>query len=618
MFSKKSILHVFAASLAFMSASANGQSFLPDATVSDDSAVIKLSHKNFTAFIATHDLVLTEFYAPWDYHSKLLVNEYQGAAEGLQSQGYSSDDIAITQLNCNATEDDALLCTQLEVAFYPSLKIFKKHNVLKTPLYQGDRTAESIIPYMIAQSVSPVIVIEKEEGSDEHLQQLLLEATKPVVINFGFDVEMDQDGNITDNSINESFNQTFYNTAAQLSEQYTFISYPSAISSGLVLYPLPEVNVREEPNPENENEMLHIEDKKVRDPHIFSGDQERLVSERDAFTRWLKVSLLPYFADVKAQDFAGYMDTKLPLGYFFYSTQEEFEEYKDFFTELGKKYRGEINFVGLDVATFRGHVNMLGLKEQFPLFAVHNITNNMKYALPQLPDEVFQSLTEPLKLDTLRISHLVEDVANKRAEPISKSDEIPLSQDSNVYKLVGKTHDKFVFDKSKDVLVRYYAPWCAHSKRLTPIYEELADIYFSDNETWDKLLIAEVDATTNDIISYPVEGYPTIVLFPAGEEKNPILFKGPRTLEQLMEFVKNNGTYHIDAKAIQEANLNNDGANANVTEGNVAQENIEEQVQKVVHENVQEQVQVEEVVQEEVHEEVAQDPVQEDVTHDEL
>lgn len=61
-----------------------------------------------------------------------------------------------------------------------------------------------------------------------------------------------------------------------------------------------------------------------------------------------------------------------------------------------------------------------------------------------------------------------------------------------------------------------------------------------------KVTIAKVDATANDVPD-EIQGFPTIKLFPAGGKDEPITYSGSRSIEDLAEFVKENGKYKVDA-----------------------------------------------------------------------
>lgn len=82
--------------------------------------------------------------------------------------------------------------------------------------------------------------------------------------------------------------------------------------------------------------------------------------------------------------------------------------------------------------------------------------------------------------------------------------------------------------------------------RLAPKYEELGLLYESNPDFASKVTIAKVDATANDVPD-EIQGFPTIKLFPAGGKSEPILYSGSRTVEDLVQFVKENGKYAIDA-----------------------------------------------------------------------
>lgn len=189
------------------------------------------------------------------------------------------------------------------------------------------------------------------------------------------------------------------------------------------------------------------------------------------------------------------------------------------------------------------------MKEQFPLFVIHDLESNLKYGLPQLSPEDFSALTKPLELKTKDVSKFVKDFIAGTVEPIVKSEEIPETQTSNVVRIVGKTHENIINDDSKDVLVKYYAPWCGHCKRLAPIYEEMADVYASDEEAKDKVIVANLDAILNDV-NVDLDGYPTLILYPGGKNSTPVVYQGARDVESMMAFIQENGHHGVNGSSI--------------------------------------------------------------------
>ena len=81
---------------------------------------------------------------------------------------------------------------------------------------------------------------------------------------------------------------------------------------------------------------------------------------------------------------------------------------------------------------------------------------------------------------------------------------------------------------------------------LAPKYEELAQLYTSNPSYAEKVTIAKVDATANDVPE-EIQGFPTIKLYPAGSKDTPVDYSGSRTIEDLAEFIKVNGKYKVDA-----------------------------------------------------------------------
>lgn len=147
-------------------------------------------------------------------------------------------------------------------------------------------------------------------------------------------------------------------------------------------------------------------------------------------------------------------------------------------------------------------------------------------------------------IDEKEIGKFLDDFVDGKVDPSIKSEPIP-KQDGPVTIVVAKNYDEIVLDEAKDVLLELYAPWCGHCKALSPKYDELGSLFegFSNLVT-----VAKVDATANDVPD-EVQGFPTIRLYKADDKKNPIEYKGSRTVEDLAKFISENGSHKVDPHA---------------------------------------------------------------------
>lgn len=71
------------------------------------------------------------------------------------------------------------------------------------------------------------------------------------------------------------------------------------------------------------------------------------------------------------------------------------------------------------------------------------------------------------------ISHFVDKFNAGKLTKFLKSEDIPTSNDGPVKVVVGQNWNDIVADPTKDVFVKYYAPWCGHCQALAPIWTEL-------------------------------------------------------------------------------------------------------------------------------------------------
>ena len=152
----------------------------------------------------------------------------------------------------------------------------------------------------------------------------------------------------------------------------------------------------------------------------------------------------------------------------------------------------------------------------FPTSYFVDLTGNMKKY--HLNDEVTS--------ETIR-KH-IKDFEDGKLKPTLKSQDEPEQEDGKPYVLVGKTFSEVI--KDKDVLVKFYAPWCGHCKKLAPIWDELASTMKDDD-----VVIAKYDATENEHEKVSIKGYPTIKFYKNG---NPIDYSGSRDLDSLVSFVR--------------------------------------------------------------------------------
>jgi protein disulfide-isomerase A1 len=80
-----------------------------------------------------------------------------------------------------------------------------------------------------------------------------------------------------------------------------------------------------------------------------------------------------------------------------------------------------------------------------------------------------------------------------------------------------------------------------------PTYEQLGDLYSSAAFS-SKVTVAKIDATANDVPE-KIQGFPTIKLYPAGSKDSPVDYSGSRSLDDLANFIRDNGKHGIDGLA---------------------------------------------------------------------
>lgn len=209
--------------------------------------------------------------------------------------------------------------------------------------------------------------------------------------------------------------------------------------------------------------------------------------------------------------------------------QKVFEEAASTFKgKILFSYAGTANQIQGKLAEFMGVT-----EEDFPTLRALLPANMKKFNY----DGDVKSLTGD------QIGKFIDGVKDGSIKPHLKSAAVPETQ-GGVTVVVGTEFEKIVLDPSKDVLVKFYAPWCGHCKKLAPVWDELGEAY----KDHPNLVIAKFDATVNEADGVEVRGYPTLKWYPRGNKEGED-YGGERDLPAFKKFLEENSGVLKEATA---------------------------------------------------------------------
>merc|ERR1712121_322161 len=143
------------------------------------------------------------------------------------------------------------------------------------------------------------------------------------------------------------------------------------------------------------------------------------------------------------------------------------------------------------------------------------------------------------EFDMDNFKEFMEDLKAGNLDAYIKSEAVPDNSANNVKVAVAKNFDELVTKSEKDVLVEFYAPWCGHCKKLTPIYDELGEKM--SNEAVE---IVKMDATANDVPpEFDVRGFPTIFWVKKGDK--PKSYEGGREVNDFVNYIAKHATSEL-------------------------------------------------------------------------
>lgn len=462
--------------------------------IKNDRGVLVLEKDTFQTALTTHKHVLVEFYAPWCGHCKSLEPEYIKAAQKLKD---INSEIMLAKVD--ATEQTEL-AEENKIRGYPTLKFYRDG---KASDYNGGRTADEIVNWLLKKTGPAAKTVASVAEAKE-----FTDASDVAVLGLFKDLE------------SEAAKQ-FMSAASEVD------SFRFAITA--------DAEVLKEYGVSGDAVVLvkkFDDGKVVMDGEITSA----------AVVNFVKTESLPLvieFNHESAQKIFG-GDIKNHLLIFVGKSHADVGKINEDARQVAKEFKGKVLFVTVDTDEddHQRILEFFGMKkEELPAMRLIHLEDEMtKYKPP----------TVELSADTMK--SFVSDFTEGKLKPHLLSEDLPEDWDKNALKtLVSTNFDDVAFDKTKDVLVEFYAPWCGHCKQLAPIYEELAE-KFKDN---DAVVVAKMDSTLNELEHTKIQSFPTIKLFK--KDTNEVVeYSGERTLAGMSKFLETGGAYGQSADEEEE------------------------------------------------------------------
>ncbi|PNP80407.1 hypothetical protein FNYG_06006 [Fusarium nygamai] len=397
---------------------------------------------------------------------------------------------AIASVNCN---DEPTVCDDSQVFTVPTLKYTTGNNELVT--YKEALDAPSVVKYIERQSGSPVADLSEENHLD------FARSFRVAVIAFL-------------GSGNQHERKVFDAVAEKWRAHYSFGNV-----HGL--------------EKDSKGPSIAVYTQEEEDPVYYRGPFT--VSDVEAFLRDATQPLIREYDPIIHEEA---MKDDKPLAQIFYNKRDDRAELVKSLVPLAKKYKDQLTFMTVLAPDYPKRCEQMHLSKDIKRgFAIAST----------------QGRAYPMSEKVFNANRVAKHVAAYQAgslTPSIKSEPVPEVSTTQPFltKLVGSNFDDLVFDKTKDVLVEYYVPWCQYCIDLHAVMNELGSKYAKLGLS-DKVALASINVDANDV-PIEIESYPSIRLYRAGT--NEIVsftgnFTEMLTAEKLDTFVSQSGSHGVSA-----------------------------------------------------------------------
>ncbi|KAG7671716.1 hypothetical protein Ndes2526B_g07391 [Nannochloris sp. 'desiccata'] len=491
----------------------------------DEKDVLVLTDKSFNETLAKHKYALVEFYAPWCGHCKTLKAPYAEAATILKAH---DETIALAKVDATEEKDTA---ARFDIKGFPTLKWFIDGEEAMD--YSGGRTAPEIVSWIKKKTGPPSTILEDTAALDK--------AKEDATAVFGYFDKFEGDEH-----------EAFEALAAKNDEASFYKTSDAAIAKQLGIAKAPGFAIGRN-YPDFGFEAI------PGDKHAAMAGKDPLDERLNAF---LAAEKLPAFINFSPATSSKIFGAGIDHQVIVIAPADSFAEKAALRKDLiaaSDKTRGKIVWViaHSTADTAEPIINYFGLDKELktPQVVGFMSSKGKKYAMGENDKVNAKSLEAFAKA-------VIDGTAPKRTKSAAVPEE-PL--DEGVTVVVGSTFDSIVKDPKKDVLLEVYAPWCGHCKSLAPIYVKLAKRF----RDIDSVVIAKMDGTENEVPELEIQGYPTLLFFPAEKNAEAIKYdEGARELKDLTKFIKKHAkvSYELPKKEDQEKEVEAEEAVAEETD----------------------------------------------------
>jgi protein disulfide isomerase family A protein 3 len=454
-------------------------------------SVVDLTDDDFDSKLNSYDTALVMFYAPWCGHCKRLKPEYEKAAQLLES-----NDPPVTLAKVDCTEAGKSTCGKFSVQGYPTLKIFKNGEVSSE--YNGPREAAGIAKYMRAQ-VGPSA---KDLLNVKATEEFLAKEDVSVVGFFSSD--------------SSDLKSAFLKVAEKLRETTRF-----ALSSNkdvLTKFGHSDKIVLYRPK--------HLNNKFESDSVVFDG-----ATNKDAITTWVEKNYHGLVGH-RTVDNSAQFKQPLVIAYFgvdYVKNVKGTNYWRNRILKVAKSFANDYNFAISNKDDFQQELNEYGMEyvgDDKPRVTMKDASGT-KFVM-----------TETFSPESLE--KFLNDVKGGKLEPYLKSEALP-DNSGPLKTAVAKNFEEVVTNNGKDTLIEFYAPWCGHCKKLTPIFAEVAEALKDED-----IAIVKMDATANDVPSrFEVRGFPTLYWLAKDSKDNIQRYEGGREKDDFIKYIAKHATKEL-------------------------------------------------------------------------